>query len=191
MTIPLLTAPLRPTHPCSTSSPTAGARAPSRPTTRSTRRGWPARSRPPAGRRPRTTSSPGASSSPAAAPRRTTASTRRCSGFNQVWAGNAAVLIIAVAETADADGKPLALRRVRPRPGRRPPLGAGAPRRPPRAPDGRLRPRRACARRSTSMPASSPSPSIALGPIGDAPICPRRCRSARPHRASAGRSPTR
>lgn len=28
-------------------------------------------------------------------------------GFNQVWAGNAAVLIAAVAETADADGKSL------------------------------------------------------------------------------------
>ena len=28
-------------------------------------------------------------------------------GFNRVWAGNAAVLIIAVAETVDAEGKPL------------------------------------------------------------------------------------
>ncbi len=28
-------------------------------------------------------------------------------GFNQTWAGNAAVLIVAVAETADADGAPL------------------------------------------------------------------------------------
>ncbi|MET0780100.1 MAG: nitroreductase family protein [Microbacterium sp.] len=28
-------------------------------------------------------------------------------GFNQIWAGNAAVLIVAVAETTDAEGKPL------------------------------------------------------------------------------------
>lgn len=28
-------------------------------------------------------------------------------GFNQTWAGNAAVLIVAVAETADAQGKPI------------------------------------------------------------------------------------
>lgn len=28
-------------------------------------------------------------------------------GFNQVWAGNAAVLIVAIAETATADGQPL------------------------------------------------------------------------------------
>ena len=42
-------------------------------------------------------------------------------GFNQAWAGNAAVLIVAVAETTDADGKPLGYARLRPRPGRRPP----------------------------------------------------------------------
>ncbi len=62
-------------------------------------------------------------------------------GFNQAWAGNAAVLVVAIAETATADGTPITHALYDLGQARRALLGAGPPRWTRRAPDERLRPR--------------------------------------------------